>query len=406
MLQKRSGLLARGAGLLSAGTAGAVVALVGAWLFGGFHQGTSTVREVVAAPPEAAPANVAATGGALTIGEIYKTDAPGVVQITAKILTQPQDPFFGTPFGFPQIEKALGSGFVLDKLGHVVTNYHVIQGARSISVSFSNNDSMKARVVGADPSTDIAVLKVTAKSRALTPLALGNSDSVNVGDAVVALGNPFGLSRTVTAGIVSALQRQIQSPNSQPIDHVIQTDAAINPGNSGGPLLDTKGRVIGVNAQISTGNTGETGNVGIGFAIPINTVKDVAAQLIRSGRVEHPFLGVDVRGFSASFARLFRLPANHGLLVQRVYANSPAAMAGLKAGTSDVVVAGESYVVGGDLIVGVDGIPAYSIARLRDILSSRKPGDTISLEIYRGTTHQTVNVKLGRQPATTPPSPG
>jgi S1-C subfamily serine protease len=406
MLQKRSGLLARGASLLSAGAAGAAVALVGAWLLGGFHQGTSTVREVVAAPPDTAPANVAATGGALTIGEIYKKDSPGVVQITARILTQPQNPLFGSPFGFPQVEKALGSGFVLDKLGHIVTNYHVIAGARSIRVSFSNSDSMKARVVGADPSTDIAVLKVSAKSRALSPLALGNSDGVAVGDAVVALGNPFGFSRTVTAGIVSALQREIQSPNSQPIDHVIQTDAAINPGNSGGPLLDSEGRVVGVNAQISTGNTGERGNVGIGFAIPINTVKDVAAQLIRSGHVEHPFLGVDVRGFSASFARLFRLPVSHGLLVQRVYSNSAAAKAGLKAGTIDVVVAGESYVVGGDVIVGVDGIPVFSIARLRDILSARKPGDTISVELYRAGAKQTVNVKLGRQPATTPPSPG
>jgi S1-C subfamily serine protease len=295
---------------------------------------------------------------------------------------------------------------VIDKEGHIVTNYHVVAHAESIRVSFSNNDSMDAKVVGVDPSTDVAVLKVDAKSRALTPLQLGNSDAVRVGDAVVALGNPFGLDRTVTAGIVSALQRRIQSPNSQPISHVIQTDAAINPGNSGGPLINARGVVIGVNAAISTGNTGERGNVGIGFAIPINTVKDVAEQLIRSGKVEHAFLGVDVKGINPSFASTFKLPVDHGLLVQHVYSGSAAAKAGLKAGNQDVVVAGESYVVGGDVIVSADGSPLYSFSRLQDLIASHKPGDTIRLEIYRGSTKQTLDVKLGRQPATTPPSPG
>jgi S1-C subfamily serine protease len=403
MLHGRSGLIARSAGLLSVAVAGGAIALLGAWLAGGLGRSTTTVRYVSAPPP--APANVAQTGTGLTINQIYRDYAPGVVQITAKIVTQATDPF-GNPFGFPTEEKALGSGFVIDKEGHIVTNYHVVAHAQSIRVSFSNNDSMDAKVVGADPSTDVAVLKVDAKSRALTPLQLGNSDAVRVGDAVVALGNPFGLDRTVTAGIVSALQRRIQSPNSQPISHIIQTDAAINPGNSGGPLLDAEGRVIGVNAAISTGNTGERGNVGIGFAIPINTVKDVAAQLIRSGKVEHAFLGVDVKGITPQFAQLFKLPVDHGLLVQRVYSGSAAAKAGLRAGTQDVVVAGESYVVGGDIIVSADGNRLFSFSRLQDLIASHKPGDTIKLEIYRGSTRQSLDVTLGRQPATTPPSPG
>jgi S1-C subfamily serine protease len=386
--------------------AGGAIALLGAWLFGGLGSARTTVREVYASPSTPAPSNVAETGHGLTINQIYTRDAPGVVQITAKIVTQATNPFFGTPFGFPTEEKTLGSGFVLDKTGYILTNFHVIQRAQSIRVSFSNSDSLVARVVGTDPSTDVAVLKVDAKSRALKPLPLANSDSVRVGDAVVALGNPFGFSRTVTAGIISALQRRIQSPNAQTIDHVIQTDAAINPGNSGGPLLNSEGKVIGVNAAISTGNTGEEGNVGIGFAIPINTVRDVAAQLIKTGKVEHPFLGVVVRGITPQFARLFGLPVQHGLLVEKVYPGTAAAKAGLRAGSTDVIVSGESYMVGGDVIMSIDGIPVDSETRLRDVISSKKPGDTVTLEIYRGKTKQSLHVKLGRLPATTPPSPG
>ena len=184
---------------------------------------------------------------------------------------------------------------MIDKAGHIVTNYHVVEHARSVDVSFSNNESMKAKLVGADPSTDIAVLQVDAHSRALTPLALGNSDAVRVGDSVVAIGNPFGYDRTVTAGIVSALQRVIQAPNSYSIDHVIQTDAALNKGNSGGPLLDARGNVIGVNSQIAAATRAPSGNVGIGFAVPINTVKTVAAQIIKTGHAEHAFLGISLQ---------------------------------------------------------------------------------------------------------------
>ncbi len=397
--------MVKGAGLLSVAAAGGALALLGAWLFGSLGGESTTVRElyVDAQPP---PSSVASTEGALSIGQIYKRDAPGVVQITAKIYTQARDPIFGTPNGFATEEKALGSGFVLSKEGYVLTSYHVIQRAQSIRVSFSNSDSLEARLVGSDPSTDVAVLKVGAKSRALKPLQLGNSDLVRIGDAVVALGNPFGYTRSVTAGIVSALQRRIQSPNSQPIDHVIQTDAAINEGNSGGPLIDTRGYVVGVNSAISTGNTGGQGNVGIGFAIPINTVKDVVEQLIKTGRVEHTYIGLSVKEVTPDFARLFGLPVSRGLIVERVYGGSGAAQAGIKGGSTDVIVSGESYVVGGDVIVRVDGIPVNSETRFRDVIASRKPGDTVTLQIYRGSTQSSIDVQLGRLPATTPPSLG
>src|SRR5947209_4707977 len=276
-----SGILRRAAELLVAAVIGAGLTLGGVAVFAGLDGHTTTVREIVSDGPASAPAAFR-TGRPLSINQIYRSAAPGVVQVTSTSVVRldNSNPFGQVP-GFPQQETqhALGSGFVIDKAGHIVTNYHVIAGAKSVEVSFSNHDSMKARVVGKDPGTDIAVLKVDARSRALTPLALGDSDTVRVGDSVVAIGNPFGLDRSVTAGIVSALQREIQAPNSYAIDHVIQTDAAINHGNSGGPLLNANGRVIGVNAQIETGSTdGSGGNVGVGFAIPIDTVRTVVAR--------------------------------------------------------------------------------------------------------------------------------
>src|SRR5919204_515153 len=274
----------------------------------------------------------------------------------------------------------------------------VIGAAKSVEVSFSNHDSMKARIVGKDPGTDIAVLKVNARSRALTPLTLGNSDAVRVGDAVVAIGNPFGLDRSVTAGIVSALQREIQAPNSYAIDHVIQTDAAINHGNSGGPLLNADGRVIGVNAQIDTGQAGEQGgNVGIGFAIPIDTVRTVVAQLLKTGSVEHASLGITGVALTPQIANVFHFPVSHGVLVATVKAGSGAAKASLHAATTQAVVAGDTWPIGGDLIVKADGQTIASLARLRDLIAAKKPGDHLQLEIYRGTKKMTVDVELGRQ---------
>jgi S1-C subfamily serine protease len=398
-----SGILRRAAELVVAAAIGAGLTLGGVAAFAGLDGHTTTVREIVSGATSA-PASFR-TGRPLSINEIYRAAAPGVVQVTSTSVVRVDsntDPFgFPLPgFSFPQQEtqRALGSGFVIDKAGHIVTNYHVVAGAKSVEVSFSNHDSMKARVVGKDPGTDIALLKVDARSRALTPLALGDSDTVRVGDSVVAIGNPFGLDRSVTAGIVSALQREISAPNSYTIDHVIQTDAAINHGNSGGPLINANGRVVGVNAQIETGQAGETGgNVGIGFAIPINTVRTVVAQLLKNGSVEHASLGITGVAITAEIASVFHFPVSHGVLVASVKSGSGAAKAGLHPATTQAVVAGDTWPIGGDLIVRADGQTISSLERLRDVIAAKKPGDTLQLELYRSTKKMTVDAKLGRQ---------
>jgi S1-C subfamily serine protease len=388
-----------GAGLIAAALLGAGLALGGAAALGGLGRKTTTVREIQASVSPAASSSPSRAD--LSINDIYRRAAPGVVQVTSTtVVTVPADPFFGNQF-FPQQqeERSLGSGFVVDKAGHVVTNYHVISDAKRVRVSFSNGASTKATVEGTDASSDLAVLKIDASSRALTPLPLGNSDAMQVGDPVVAIGNPFGLDRTVTAGIVSAIQRAITAPNGYTIDHVIQTDAAINHGNSGGPLLNRRGQVIGVNSQIETGSTSDTsGNVGIGFAIPSNTVKTVIAQLIREGHINRAFLGISATPITRDLARVFRLPATRGLLVQSVQPGSGAAKAGLEAGTTQVVLAGESYKLGGDIVVAAAGQPVASLDKLRDVIAAKKPGDSIRVVVYRQGKRKTINVKLGRQP--------
>ena len=384
---------------LAVAIVGGATALGGAALFGQLGRGGTTVQQVIT-PAASVPASFA-QGKALTINDIYRRSAPGVVQITStSVFNVPQDPLFGNPFA-PQKEQqqSLGSGFVIDKAGHIVTNYHVVQGAKSVQVSFSNGENVKASVVGTDPSTDIAVLEVHTHSRALTPLAWGDSDALKVGDSVVAIGNPFGYSRSVTAGIVSAVDRPLTAPNNFTIGHAIQTDAALNHGNSGGPLLDARGDVIGVNSQISTGNTGQQGNLGIGFAIPSNAVRNVVAQLIQNGHVEHAYLGLRLQELSPSIAQLFRLPVEHGLLVGQIEPGSGAAKAGLRGPTNQATVAGVSWPLGGDIIVAADGTPTPNSNRLSDVLANHKPGDTIKLVVYRGKVKKTIEVKLGRQPS-------
>ena len=391
----RSLLLRRAAGVVTAALLGGGIALGGAAALGRLGDKTTVIREESFTRP-ATEASFQ-QGTRKSINAIYRASAPGVVHIdTASKVQQAADPFFGNSFGGTQTQRALGSGFVIDKAGHIVTNYHVVRGATSIEVSFSNNERFKATVVGVDPSTDIAVLKVDVKSRALRSLPLGNSDDVRVGDQVIAIGNPFGLDRSVTAGIVSAVQRRIEAPNQLSIAHVIQTDASLNHGNSGGPLLNAQGQVIGVNAQIETGGQSQ-GNVGIGFAIPINTVRDVVAELIKNGKVEHAFLGIEGKTLEPSIARLFHLPATSGVLVAVVRPGSGAAKAGLKAATNQVTVEGESWPAGGDLIVKADGRPVGSIERLIDIISAKKPGDHVNLEVIRDAKRMNINVKLGRQ---------
>jgi S1-C subfamily serine protease len=389
--------------LTVAAIAGGAVALGGAVLLGVVVEDDSSTavfpresRTASSPPPDFRSPTRSTDPGPLTIREIYRRAAPGVVQITSTTLSEEQiDPLFGFPLP-QQKQRAQGSGFVMDESGYVVTNYHVVAGATDIEVSFSNKESLKAKVIGTDRSTDVALLKVDADARALTPLELGDSEQVQVGDSVVAIGNPFGLERSVTAGIVSALQRTIESPAETPIDRVIQTDAQINRGNSGGPLLNAAGQVIGVNTQIAAGSATESGN-GIGFAVPVNTVRDVANQLQRKGRVDHAELGIGAQEVSEEIAELFRLPVKEGLLVTRVKDGTGAAKAGIRAGETPVVVAGESWLPGGDLLISADDRKLATVSDLQRAVAAKKPGERLKLEFYRGDEKKTVSVELSRR---------
>ena len=385
------------AALVASAALGGAVAVGAVALLGGLGGDTTVVTETsAAANPGLAPAN----GHGLTVNQIYERAASGVVRVNAtnnstsfapRVVPSDQSPTT------PQ-SSALGSGFVIDKAGHIVTNYHVVEGANEVTVSFSNRDTVKADVVGTDPSTDLAVLRVDTSAAALTPLPLGDSDAVRVGDPVVAIGNPFGLDRTVTSGIVSALQRLITAPNQFAIDHVIQTDAPINHGNSGGPLLSSRGQVIGVNTQIETGDTA-TGNVGVGFSVPSNTVKDVVAQILRTGRVDHAYLGISGQAVTPDVADKYNLAVKKGVVVESVTQDSGADEAGLKGGKTQVVVAGETFVLGGDIIVAFGGKRISSIEQLRDAVAAHRPGDKVKVVIYRDANKTSVTVTLGRQPA-------
>ena len=332
-------------------------------------------------------------GQGLTVNDIYKRDGPGVVFIRAEV-TQQTD----SPFGMPQQQQgtATGSGFVLDKDGNILTNAHVVDGASKIEVSFSDNKTVSAKVVGKDTSTDVALLKVNPDGLGLKPLNLGDSSKLEVGDSVVAIGNPFGLDRTVTTGIVSALQRKLDAPNGFTISNVIQTDAAINPGNSGGPLLDSQGRVVGINSQIATGGNGG-GSVGIGFAVPINTVKKISTQLKDRGKVDHAFLGVTGVSITKSMSSNLNLPTDEGVLVQQT--TGPAKKAGVKGGDTQVSIGGADVVLGGDVLAKIDGKTVKSMDDVIKVVDSRDPGDQVTLELVRGKDKRTAKVTLGNRPA-------
>src|SRR6476646_5098602 len=270
------------------------------------------------ATPITVPADVKSEDGSTNVvNQIYKTDGNGVAFIESQI--EPQETESLNPFGEVEPESggtATGSGFVIDGEGHILTNNHVVEGASKVTVKLGDSEkTYDAEVVGADPGTDIALLKVDAPDDEIRPLTLGHSSDAVVGDPVVAIGNPFGLDRTVTSGIVSALQRQIEAPNGFSISHVIQTDAAINPGNSGGPLINSAGQVIGITSQIATG--GGNGSVGIGFAIPVNTAREVVNQLAANGKVEHAFFAISGTTISPDLASALNLPVNSGVLVQQ-----------------------------------------------------------------------------------------
>jgi putative serine protease PepD len=341
------------AAIVSAGTTVAVLAI---------DDDESTPAAVTS---EATPAaSTSPSTGGLSIGEIYRRVKDSVVVIDADGPTPSVFPFDGG------VRRAQGSGFVYDSDGHVVTNFHVIQGADSVTVNFPDGRDVEAEVVGTDASTDLAVLHLE-EDVDVEPLTLADSDELQVGDTVVAIGSPFGLEGTVTSGIVSALDRTIRSPANFGIAHAIQTDAAINSGNSGGPLLDADARVVGVNSQIQSG-TG--GNDGIGYAIPSNTVRDVVRQLIESGKAEHAFLGVNMS------------ETRDGVRIDNVRAGSPASEAGLRAGDIVTEAGGESVDTPDDLRAAVD---------------AREPGDELELRVRREGRERTITATLGERPAST-----
>jgi S1-C subfamily serine protease len=334
----------------------------------------------------------------LTARDLYKRDSPGVVFIKADVVQGAGDssPFdLGAPEG--QRGTATGSGFVIDRSGDILTNAHVIDGAVKVTVQLADKKTVDARVVGRDTSSDLALLKVDPDGLALQPLALGSAKDTQVGDPVIAIGNPFGLDRTLTTGVVSALQRQITAPSGFKITDVIQTDAAINPGNSGGPLIDAAGRVIGINSQIETG-TGSGGNVGIGFAVPIDTAKQILPALKQDGSVRRAYLGITSLTIDGSVAAA-SLPAEHGVLVQSVQQGSPAEKAGIRAGSlSTQLEDGTTIELGGDIIQRVAGKRIRSSDELAAIVAARKPGSTVGVELLRGKKRRTVRVELASRP--------
>ena len=348
---------------------------------------TTVVRESQTTQPTAA-----STGSAgRSVREIYKQEGRGVVFIQSRGVTSDS----GSPFGLPQQGTATGSGFVVDTDGTIVTNAHVVEGADSVQVRFDENgEFVDAEVKGVDTSTDIAVLKIDPSDvDQLTPLPLGDSSKLEVGDSVIAIGNPFGYSRTVTTGIVSGLQREIQAPNGFTIPDVIQTDASINPGNSGGPLLDANGRVIGINSQIATG--GGQGSVGIGFAVPVNTAKDLLPDLKAGETIERAYLGVQMQDVSKQLAEDLNLASDTGALVVEVTKDSPADKAGLRGGRTETA---QGVPAGGDLIVAVDGEAVSDSNEVASAIARKRPGETAEITYYRGDSKKTVSVELAKRP--------
>ncbi len=301
--------------------------------------------------------------------EVYKTISPGVAFISTTSYQQ-------NWWGDIQEGRGNGSGSVIDSQGHILTNYHVIEGAQRMTVNFGGEKVYPARLVGGDPDTDLAVIKIDAPANELTIVPLGDSDKLVVGQKVLAIGNPFGLDRTLTTGVISGLQRPIRARNDRPIDAAIQTDASINPGNSGGPLLDKYGRMIGINSQILSP---AGGSVGVGFAVPVNTAKRVVPQLIQFGEVRRPKLGADLRAVNELMANGYRLPVDEGLLIGAVQPGGAAANAGLRGLSRDT----DGSVLLGDILMTIDGEKVNHVDDLYRILDRKQIGETVNAEIYR-----------------------
>jgi S1-C subfamily serine protease len=390
-MQRSILLIAVVAAVVGAGAAVAIVEGLGQ----GSGKTTTTVVQQAPLGSSDNASNNSDTG--LTAGEIYKRDAPGVVFVRSQIVQRTQSPF---DFGLPQEQhgEATGSGFVIDKTGTILTNAHVVNGASKVAVQFEDKQSVDAKVLGKDESTDLALLQVNPEGLSLVPLTLGSSKGVQVGDPAIAIGNPFGLERTLTTGVISAVQRTIQAPNSFEIDDVLQTDAPINPGNSGGPLIDGTGKVIGINSQIATGGSDSNGSVGIGFAVPIDTAKKIIPDLKQSGRVDRGYLGVDALTVDKALKDV--VPVAHGALVQKVAPGGPADKAGIRAGDLAATLDNHPIQLGGDIITKIAGKDIRSDNDLEAAVADRTSGERVKVTLVRSGKVRTVEVTLGERPDT------
>jgi S1-C subfamily serine protease len=349
---------------------------------GSFHPSTWLSRPAHVEITEAAPAEPLDAEEQNNIS-VYRKNIPSVVNVTSRAMAF--DFFYGL---VPQ--EGQGSGFVIDKEGHILTNYHVIADARQVEVTLHNRKKLRATIVGTDPSHDLAIIQIKATD--LVPAVLGDSHNLQVGQKVYAIGNPFGLAGTMTRGIVSSI-RPVQEPNGTRIDEAIQTDAAINPGNSGGPLMNWHGEVIGINTMILS--NGVEQNSGIGFAIPINTAKAVLNDLVTLGRVRRPALGVRTIPISAELADEIGLPVDYGLLIIAVSPGGAAEVAGLRGGDQRAYLGNTPITLGGDLIVAIDEQKIEDEDDLAQMMNNHRAGDTVQLTIYRGKKKMQVSVQLG-----------
>ena len=371
---------------------GALVLILGAF-WAGEHFGTHQPSNVEAVRLAAAnSSSTAARDAALTEDEavnvrIYRQASPAV----ANILTKATEYDF---FMDPVPVEGAGSGFIIDPRGYILTNYHVVEGAQSIEVVLGDQSRYAAKYIGADQRNDVALIKIEPKGKQLTVLKLGDSGGIQVGQKVLAIGNPFGFESTLTTGVVSATGRTVQTSQSTFIEQAIQTDAAINRGNSGGPLIDTHGDVIGINSAIYT-PSGTT--AGIGFAIPINTAKSIANDLITSGRVHRAFLGVQTLSVSGGLAEALDLPVQEGLLVEVVTKGGPAAEAGIHGGDRIAEAGMRRFYIGGDVIVSIDGQKVNNDFDVNLVLNHHRPGDTVNVTLYRGGKKMDIPVKLGER---------
>ncbi len=342
-----------------------------------------------ALPAEPSSRSPGATPEEEIIIGVYRATSPGVVNITSTVLSQ--DFFFRV---VP--ERGTGSGFVVDDRGYILTNNHVVENADSLEVTLADKSKVPAKLIGRDPNNDLAVIQVNVPREKLTPLRLGDSSSLQVGQMAIAIGNPFGLDRTVTRGVISSLGRNLRADSGRQMRNIIQTDAAINPGNSGGPLLNSRGEVIGINTAIFTPSGG---SVGIGFAIPVNTAKKLLPQLISRGRASHAWLGITGMDITSGLARALNLPAKEGVMIAQVAPGSPAARAGLRGAQRHVRVRNYNFAVGGDIIVALDGQKIMSVDDLTAYLDERKKaGEEVRVEALRDGKPVTVVVRLGELP--------